>query len=75
MFKIMGVNMCQYTVILYEINSYLPMFPGIFASNILPGGELNEIMLNVLPHSWSKRAVIIRFEFKIKKHISLFGLF
>ena len=49
---------------LIELNEYLPSFPESTPTHKIGMTELNEILLNSMPNSWSKQAYVQGFDWK-----------
>ena len=54
----MQVKVRLYAARLVDLNFYLDLFPGENISDKICGMELNEILLNSMPNSWSKQAYV-----------------
>ena len=49
---------------LIDLNEYLHSFPGSAQTHKIGMTELNEILLNIMPNSWSKQAYVQVFDWK-----------
>ena len=49
---------------LIDLNEYLPSFPGSTPTQKIGMTELNGILLNSMPNSWSKQAYVQGFDWK-----------
>ena len=64
----------RYDVCLIDLNEYLALFPGATMSDNIGVTELNNILSNSMPNSWSKQAYVQGFDcetipFKICKYV------
>ena len=60
---------------LIDLNKYLDSFPGSTLSDTIGVTELNKIILNSMPNSWSKQACVQDFDCKsilFKKNVNMF---
>ena len=60
--KLSGLNGRSYTTNLIDLNKYLDSLPGDELSGKVGITELNKILLNSMPNSWSKQAYVQGFE-------------
>ena len=70
-----GLKVRCYVARLIDLNEYLPSFPGSSPTHKTDMTELNEILLNSVPNSWSKQAYVQGFDWKsitLKKSFKLF---
>ena len=66
-----------YVTRLIDINQYLASFPGATLNDKIDRTELNEILLNSMPNSWSRQAYVQGFDCKsitFKKSVNKFEL-
>ena len=64
-----------YVDCLVDLNEYLPSFAGSTPTQKIGTTELNEILLNSMPNSWSKQAYVQGFDWKsinLKQSVNLF---
>ena len=52
----------RYAVCLIDLNQYLALFPEATISDNMGVTELNEILSNSMPNSWSKKAYVQGFD-------------
>ena len=60
---------------LIDLNEYLHSFPGSTPTHKIGITDLNEILLNSMPNSWSKQAYVQGFDWKsitLKKSVNMF---
>ena len=57
-----GLKIGCYIARLIELSGYLPSFPGSTPTHKIGMTELNEILLNSTPNSWSKQAYVQGFD-------------
>ena len=70
-----GLKVRLYMTCLIDLSGYLPSFPGSTPTHKIGMTELNEILLNSMPNSWSKQAYVQGFDWRyisLKKSINLF---
>ena len=69
-----GLKVRRYTDCMIDLNEYLYVFPGAKASDKTCEMELNEILLNIMPNIWNKRAYMQGFDCETitKKPIKMF---
>ena len=53
-----GLKVRRYVACLIDLNEYLASFPGATFSDKIGVTELNEILLNSMPNSWSNTAYV-----------------
>ena len=61
--KLCSLKVRCYAEPLIDLNEYLSSFPGATLADKMDVTELNEIILNSMPTSWSKKAYIQGFGF------------
>ena len=59
-----GIKLRCYVDRLIDLSEYLRSFPGSTATHKIGMTELNEILLNSMPNSWSKQAYVQGFDWK-----------
>ena len=64
MIKLHGLKVRRYAAYLIDVNKHLALFPveTLFYKTVVT--ELNEILLNSMPTSWSKQAYVQDFDCK-----------
>ena len=70
-----GSKVRLHVACLVDLNDYLPSFPGSTPTHKIAMSELNEILLNSMPNSWSKQAYVQGFNWKyttLKQSVNLF---
>ena len=70
-----SLKLRQYDVCLFDLNEYLDSFPGATMSDNMGVTELNEILSNSMPNSWSKQAYVQGFDcetISFKKAVNMF---
>ena len=60
--KLRSLKVRNYAVRLIDMNKYLDYFPGATLSDKIEVTELNEILLKIMPNSWSKQAYFQGFD-------------
>ena len=60
--KLRRLKVIHYTDRFIDLNNYLALFPGAKLTEQIVMTELNEILLNSMTNSWSKKAYVQRFD-------------
>ena len=69
----MTVRCCEARLV--DLTEYLYLFPGAKLTDKIGMMEINEVLLNIMPNSWSKQAYVQRFDCKsitFKKAVKMF---
>ena len=56
--KAHGIKVRLYTACFISLNKYLYLLPGKTLSDNIGVTELNEVFLNIMPNSWSKKEYV-----------------
>ena len=73
--KLRSLKVRIYAACLIYLNEYLASFPGTTMYEKMGVTELNEILSNSMPNSWSKKAYVQSFDWKnisLKKFVNMF---
>ena len=60
--KTRSLKVRRYAARMVDINEYLASFLGTTLSDKIDVTELNDILLNIMPNSWSKQAYVQGFD-------------
>ena len=70
-----SITVRRYAAGLIDLNKYLAFFPGSNLTDKIGVTDMNEILLNSMPNSWSKQAYIKGFDWEFitfKKAVNIF---
>ena len=73
--KTRSLTVRRYAACLIDLNEYLASFLGATLTDKIGVTKLNEILLNIMPNSWSKQAYVQGFDFEsitFKKAVNMF---
>ena len=72
--KTRSLRVRRYAARLIDLNEYLASFPGAILADKIGVTELNEILLNSMPSSWSRQAYVQGFDCYLKMTWPLFAV-
>ena len=73
--KLRILTVRSYAARLIDLNEYLLSFPGVTLTDKIGVTKLNEILIKIMPNSWSKQAYVQGFDcgsITFKKAINIF---